>query len=116
MRSPAVLLNVDDNEVARYVKRRILARAGFEVVDASCAAEALAALDARPIGLALVDMKLPDMTGFELTRRIRARSEDMPVIQISAICVTRDDERDGLDSGADAYLVVPFEADALVEL
>ena len=112
------ILNVDDNEVARYVKHRILADAGFQVVDASCAAEALAALDTVQPALALVDMKLPDMTGFELTRRIRAHQPARPVaiLQISAICVTPDDRRDGLDSGADAYLVVPFEADELVRL
>lgn len=112
------ILNVDDNEVARYVKRRILADAGFEVVDASCAAEALAALDTAPFDLALVDMKLPDMTGFELTRRIRSHALGCKaaIIQISAICVTSDDRRDGLDSGADAYLVVPFESDELVRL
>jgi AraC-like DNA-binding protein/CheY-like chemotaxis protein len=118
MRTPAGILNVDDNEVARYVKRRILASAGYDVVDASCAAEALAALDSMQVDLALVDMKLPDMSGFELTRRIRALpgAAALPVIQISAICVTHDDRRDGLDSGADAYLVVPFEAETLVAL
>ena len=110
------ILNVDDNEVARYVKRRILAGAGFEVFDATCAAEALAAIEAHAFDLALVDMKLPDMSGFELTRRIRTHARPLPIIQISAVCVTPDDRRDGLDSGADAYLVVPFESESLVGL
>src|SRR5687768_6899015 len=112
------ILNVDDNEVARYVKRRILIQAGYEVTDAANAAEALALLDTLDLDAALVDMKLPDMSGFELTRRIRAhpRGGSLPLIQISAVCVTTDDQRDGLDSGADAYLVVPFEAEALVAM
>ena len=116
MSSQPLILNVDDNEVARYVKRRILVQAGFAVVDAANAAEGLAALDAAPLAAALVDMKLPDMSGFELTRRIRGhpRLHALPLVQISAVCVTGDDRRDGLDSGADAYLVVPFEADELV--
>jgi AraC-like DNA-binding protein/CheY-like chemotaxis protein len=118
MRGRAGILNVDDNEVARYVKRRILVQAGFDVIDASCGAEALAALAAEKVDLALVDMKLPDMSGFEVTRRIRAMpgGDALPVVQISAVCVTSDDQRDGLDSGADAYLVVPFEAEQLVAL
>jgi AraC-like DNA-binding protein len=118
MRGRTGILNVDDNEVARYVKRRILVQAGFEVIDASCGADALSALAAGNVDLALVDMKLPDMSGFEVTRRIRSLpgSAHLPVIQISAVCVTSDDERDGLDSGADAYLVVPFEAEQLVQL
>jgi AraC-like DNA-binding protein len=118
MASPLRILNVEDNDVARYVKHRILTHAGHDVVDASCAAEALEELATHRPHLALVDMKLPDMSGFELTRRIRsdAATRSMPVIQISAICVTGDDERDGFDSGADAYLMVPFEAEQLLAL
>ena len=118
MSAPLRILNVDDSEVARYVKNRILREAGHEVVDASCAAEALEQLAIHRPHLALVDMKLPDMSGFELTRRIRTAPETrtLPVIQISAVCVTGDDQQDGFDSGADAYLMVPFEAEQLVAL
>src|SRR5688572_20657634 len=90
---------------------------GFEVSDACDAREALQSLQAATPHVALVDMKLPDMSGFELTRRIRHEyGGRIPVIQVSAICVTRDDERDGLHSGADAYLMVPFEHEQLVAL
>lgn len=118
MAAPVRILNVDDNEVARYVKHRILKDAGHEVVDAACAADALDYLATERPQLALVDMKLPDMSGFELTRRIRAAAgtRNLPVIQISAVCVTGDDERDGFDSGADAYLMVPFEAGQLLDI
>ena len=118
MSAPLRILNVDDSEVARYVKHRILRDAGHEVIDAACAAEALECLAAARPDLALVDMKLPDMSGFELTRRIRGMpsTRSLPVIQISAVCVTGDDQQDGFDSGADAYLMVPFEAEQLVAL
>jgi AraC-like DNA-binding protein len=112
------ILNLDDNEAARYVKRRYLASAGHEVLDATCAAEALATLERERVDVALVDMKLPDMSGFELTRRIRAnaRTRDLPVIQVSAVCVTDEDQRDGMVSGADAYLVPPVERDTLLAM
>lgn len=118
MTAPLRILNVDDSDVARYVKHRILKAAGHEVVDASCASEALERLATEQPHLALVDMKLPDMSGFELTRRIRSMpgTKCLPVIQISAVCVTGDDQQDGFESGADAYLMVPFEAEQLVAL
>src|SRR5688500_7333263 len=118
METPLRVLNVDDNDVARYVKRRILAQAGHDVVDAPCGSDAIELLQRRVFDVALVHMKMPDMSGFDLTRRIRAAAQtrNLPVIQISAVCVTGDDEQDGFDSGADAYLMVPFEADQLVSL
>jgi CheY-like chemotaxis protein len=112
------ILNVDDNDAARYVKRRILSGAGHDVIDAACGTDALAALEHATPHVALIDVKLPDMSGFELTRRIRsgAATKDLTVIQLSAICVTPDDERDGLASGADAYIVTPVEPAQLLAL
>jgi YesN/AraC family two-component response regulator len=113
------ILNVDDNAAARYVKRRILAAAGYEVIDADCGAVALEALERDKPHVALVDVKLPDMSGFELTRRIRTSADGqkhMPVIQISAVAVTSDDEHDGMDSGADAFLTMPVDPERLVEI
>lgn len=107
------VLNVDDNEAARYVKRRMLAQAGHVVIDADSASAALRAVALHAPQLALVDVKLPDMTGFELTRRLKLAAP-LSVIQISAICVTPDDQQDGLESGADAYLTSPVDYDELV--
>jgi len=113
------ILNVDDNAAARYVKRRILADAGYDVIDADCGANALEALMREKPQLALVDVKLPDMSGFELTRRIRQNADGqsrVPIIQISAVAVTPDDEHDGIDSGADAFLTMPVEPARLLEV
>ena len=111
------ILNVDDDEVARYVKSRMLRGAGHTILEAANAAEALRAIAEDPPDLLLLDVKLPDMSGFEVARRVRAdpRSRHLPIVQVSAICVTRDDEVDGLESGADAFLSPPFDAQALVE-
>jgi transcriptional regulator GlxA family with amidase domain len=53
------------------------------------------------------------MTGFELTRRLKLVAS-LPVIQISAVCITRDDRDDGIESGADAYLTSPVDYEELV--
>ena len=112
------VLNVDDDDAGRYVKNRMLRLEGHEVLDAATGAEALLLLASMQPDLALIDMKLPDMSGFELTRRIRADAAtgSMPIIQTSAVCVTDDDEIDGLDSGADAYLIAPIQQDRLSEI
>ena len=107
------VLNVDDDDAARYVKRRLLAQAGHVVIDADSASAALRAVAMHSPQLALVDVKLPDMTGFELTRRLKLLAA-LPVIQISAIAVTRDDRHDGMESGADAYLTSPVDYEDLV--
>ena len=107
------VLNVDDDDAARYIKRRLLAQAGHVVIDADSASAALRAVAVHSPQLALVDVKLPDMTGFELTRRLKLVAS-LPVIQISAICITRDDQDDGIESGADAYLTSPVEYEDLV--
>ena len=61
--APARVLNVDDNEIGRYTKSRILKQAGFDVIEAANGAEALRAMkDERP-QLVLLDIQLPDMSG-----------------------------------------------------
>ena len=111
------ILNVDDDDAARYVKTRMLRGAGHQVSEAASAAEALRAIAQDAPDLLLLDIKLPDMSGFEVARRIRADpvSRRLPILQVSAICVTPDDELDGIDSGADAFLSLPYDAQALVE-
>lgn len=111
------VLNVDDDDAARYVKTRLLRRAGYEVLEAPSGAEALLSVRRDAPDLVLLDVKLPDMSGFEVARRIRAdaRSSNLPIVHVSTICVTPDDEQDGLDSGADAFLCSPLDAEDLVE-
>jgi CheY-like chemotaxis protein len=81
-----LILNVDDNDGARYAKSRILSRAGFVVIEAANGTEALErARDSLP-DLILLDVKLPDINGFEVCRQIKATPETagIPVLQTSA--------------------------------
>jgi DNA-binding response OmpR family regulator len=97
-----VLLVEDDDTIASPLARG-LEREGFNVSRVANGTDALAA--AEP-DLVLLDLGLPDLDGYEVCRRLRARSE-VPIIVISA----RGDEVDrvvGLELGADDYLVKPF--------
>ena len=111
-----LILNVDDNDGARYAKTRILQSAGFRVVEAENGTDALAiALRDEP-DLVLLDVKLPDINGIEVCRRIKADpvTASILVLQTSAALTGRDDKIRGLEGGADNYLAAPIEADELI--
>jgi PAS domain S-box-containing protein len=113
---PATILNVDDNEPARYAKTRILLNAGYEVIEAATGAQALQLVrESRP-DLVLLDVKLPDMDGYRVCQRIRSDPESAAtaVIQTSASFVDLDAHVRALEGGADSYLIAPFEPAVLV--
>ncbi len=97
------LLIVEDEDAIAIPLTEGLRREGFAVTRAATGAEALAA---PKVDLVLLDLRLPDMDGFEVCRQLRARS-DVPIIMVTA----RGEEVDrvvGLELGADDYLVKPF--------
>jgi two-component system response regulator VicR len=106
------ILAVDDEPAILEVVKLNLEAEGYEVVTAVDAAHALDALASLPCVLAVLDVMLPDLDGFELARRIREHS-DIPIIMLSA----RDTDVDkavGLGVGADDYMVKPFSPLELV--
>ncbi|MEU3980972.1 SpoIIE family protein phosphatase [Streptomyces sp. NPDC026672] len=116
--APALILVVDDNPTNRYVLTTSLRRAGHDVVEApdgTAALDLLAATGELPEA-AIVDVRLPDMTGFEVCEHIKAepRTAGLPVIHISASAISVDDRTQGLNRGADAYLTEPIAPDELL--
>ncbi len=111
-----LVLNVDDTPASRYLRTRTLRAAGFDVREAASGQEALACVAEDGPELVLLDVHLPDMSGYDVCRRIR---EDYPgasiaVLQISASHQQPDDHVRGLETGADGYLVEPVPAEVLV--
>ncbi|PSM41487.1 protein phosphatase [Streptomyces dioscori] len=119
-RTDATVLLVDDTAAGRYAMGALLRRAGHQVVAAATGNEALVELDARlrrgtlP-DVALVDVELSDMNGFELCRRIKARPHmaGLPVVHFSASAVHPGDRCRGLEAGGEAYLAVPAEPEEI---
>ncbi|SCF67967.1 DNA-binding response regulator, OmpR family, contains REC and winged-helix (wHTH) domain [Streptomyces sp. Cmuel-A718b] len=111
---PHVLLIEDDTSV-RDGMELVLRRHGYGVETAATGEEALALLAGERgarVELAVLDLMLPGMDGFEVCRRIRARTAALPVIMLTA----RGDDRDivaGLEAGADDYVVKPVTAPVL---
>lgn len=109
------VLNVNDDEANRYMVTRILEHAGFTVIEALNGDEALRLARRRP-SLIVLDIKLPDISGLEVCRRLKAdaHTRTIPVLQTSATFVSPERKVEGLDSGADAYLAQPIEPTELV--
>ena len=114
MNTPAAVLIVDDSEQSRYVHARYLRMAGFEVIEAATGTEGLQR--APQADLVLLDVRLPDINGLEVCRRLKASetTASIPVLQTSASFVSVGDRVLGLQGGADAYLTVPIEPTELV--
>jgi signal transduction histidine kinase len=117
MSATSTILVVDDTDASRFVKIQTLRRAGFRVIDATTGADALAQVARERPDLLVLDVNLPDMTGFEVTRRLREVSPEspaLPILQVSATAISSADRVRGLDQGADVYLVEPVDAEVLV--
>ncbi|HEY6123397.1 MAG TPA: response regulator [Steroidobacteraceae bacterium] len=106
---------VDDNPASLYSTSRILRSAGFEVIEATTGAQALAAAD-KDIGLIVLDVNLPDIDGLEVCRRLRARSTTayLPIVHRTATFVAHDDHQQGLSAGGDSYLTHPVDPPVLI--
>lgn len=112
----ARILNVEDDAAARFLKSRILERAGFQVIEAEGAADAISRFTEMQPRLVLLDLRLRDGDGFQVCEAIKARQPDLPVVMITSTYSTAQGRQDGLAAGADAYLIEPVSPDRLVRI
>ncbi len=106
------VLVVEDDEAIADVVRRALRQAGHEVRTAGDGVAGLSAADEFVPDLVVLDLGLPRLDGVEVARRLRAES-DVPILILTARGET-EDRVGGLDSGADDYLIKPFEISELL--
>lgn len=114
--APLVIINAEDNEAIRYTRSRILQQAGFVVHEAINGATTLALVAADHPAVVLLDVKLPDIDGYEVCRRIKSNpaTASTIVIQVSASFVEGEDKVRGLEGGADGYLIEPVSPKELI--
>jgi PAS domain S-box-containing protein len=112
--SPTVLV-VDDTAGNRYAVSRILRGAGMRVIEADNGRDALRLMESAP-DLVVLDIKLPDITGYELCRIIKTNPATAftPVMHVSASYTADADRAYGLEAGADAYLTHPVDPELLL--
>ena len=107
-----VLLVEDDREVAAYVGRG-LEEEGNRVTVCFDGAEGLRAAQSSTFDVVVLDVMLPHLDGFEVTRRLRAEKIATPIVLLTGLDATEDVVR-GLDAGADDYLTKPFSFEVLL--
>jgi two-component system phosphate regulon response regulator OmpR len=108
------LLVVDDDRRLRELLRRYLADSGFRVTGAADAVEARAQLASFAFDLVVLDVMMPGENGLDLTRSLRQQATPhIPVLLLTAMAEP-EDRVNGLEHGADDYLVKPFEPRELV--
>lgn len=109
------ILIVDDKPTNLLALRKILAKPGLEIIEASSGNEALAMLLEYDFALILLDVQMPDMDGFETAEIIRGNEEtkNIPIIFVTAISKEQKYIFKGYDKGAVDYLFKPLDPDIL---
>ena len=112
---PETVLIVDDDDAKRHSIVKILRRAGFATKEAESGGEGLRLAAEKP-AIIILDVKLPDLSGFEVCRRIKEdpATSTIPVLHISTSFVDLEDRIHGLEGGADGYLTDILEPLELV--
>jgi two-component system cell cycle response regulator DivK len=116
MEPKATVLYVEDNLENRMLIRRVLEAEGFRVILASGAAEALQVLQHEKPQLILIDVSMPEVDGYTLTRQIKglAGFERVPIIALTANVMRGEKER-ALQAGCDGYIPKPVDIDVLTQ-
>jgi DNA-binding NarL/FixJ family response regulator len=106
---------IEDDGPVRELMATLLRDAGYETEEWETGEEALAAMNGRPPLLALIDVHLPGISGYEVCRKLREQfDESVPILFVSGERVEAFDRVAGLLVGGDDYLVKPFAPDELV--
>ena len=109
-----IVLSIEDNEINQEIIEATVKNSGFHILNAYNGKEALRLLEIYQVDLILMDIQLPEMSGYELTRLIRkdVRFRDTPIIAMTAFAM-EEDRRRSLDSGMDDFITKPIEFDRL---
>lgn len=112
------ILVVEDSPTTMDIKCSILEGAGFNTIRATEGIEAVQKVRKENPDLVLLDIKLPDMDGYQICRLMKRDEalKHIPVVMATASKTEKKDEFWGLQVGADAYLILPFEPKDLINV
>jgi EAL domain-containing protein (putative c-di-GMP-specific phosphodiesterase class I) len=109
---PGTILLVDDEPEALRAFERMLRGVGYQVEAFTSAREAIKRVSAGGVHVVVSDISMPEMTGVELLRTIRAHDADLPVVLVTGLPAI-DSATDAVEYGAFKYIVKPFEPEVL---
>lgn len=104
-----VILVIEDQEDNRRIVRDLLTSKGYKVIEAVNGPDGVNAAESHRPDLILMDIQLPGMDGYEVTRRIKANPETrkIPIIVVTSYALSGDDLK-AFEAGCDAYMAKPF--------
>jgi two-component system cell cycle response regulator DivK len=110
------ILAVEDHPINRRILRDLLSSAGYEVIEAATGEEGVSLAERERPDLILMDIQLPDLDGYEATRRIKANPEarHIPIIAVTSYALSGDEAK-AFAAGCDAYVAKPFNPRQLLE-
>ena len=103
------ILVVEDQEDNRQILRDLLSNAGFEIIEAETGEEALVAASSQRPDLILMDIQLPVLDGYEVTRRIKANPllQEIPIIVVTSYALSGDEGK-AREAGCNEYVTKPY--------
>ena len=111
----ATILVIEDHEENRRILRDLLASARYEMLEAMTGEDGLRMAEAHRPNVILMDIQLPDLDGFEVTRRIKADPalHHIPIIAVTSYAMSGDDAK-AFEAGCDGYVAKPYDPMALL--
>jgi two-component system, cell cycle response regulator DivK len=109
------ILAIEDHEENRRILRYLLASAGYELIEAVTGEEGLTLAETSHPDLILMDIQLPGLDGYEVTRRIKTNPalRHIPIIVVTSYALSGDDVK-AFQAGCDAYVTKPYVPRALL--
>lgn len=111
-----VILSVDDNDLNQKIIRDLFTSRGYRVIEAVDGAQAVSLAERERPDIILMDLQLPEVSGFDAVRRIKANPglRHIPVVAVTSYALKGDDQR-AYEAGCDGYMTKPYGARDLVQ-
>ena len=107
------IMVVEDDINARRLMQAVIEQNGYEAIPASDGAEALALMDKKHVDLIVLDVMMPHMDGYTLTRELRSAGNNVPILMVTARQSAKD-KKEGFLAGTDDYMVKPVDEDEMI--
>jgi two-component system cell cycle response regulator DivK len=103
------ILVIEDQEDNRWILRKLLTSAGYNVIEAATGDEGVAKAESELPDLIVMDVQLPGIDGYEATRRIKGQLalRHIPIVIVTSYALSGDEEK-AWEAGCDAYLAKPY--------
>ncbi|OGR99477.1 MAG: hypothetical protein A2V88_04555 [Elusimicrobia bacterium RBG_16_66_12] len=109
MTNPTKLLIIDDDAHLRESLAEVLELDGFECHQAGAAKEGISAAQKIEPEVVIMDIQLPDSSGFQICQELRKRSKTMILIMMTGRFLSSEEKKQGFELGADEYITKPFD-------